>query len=116
LKKLIESIDKEKFHPRFRIYVRNEKYPNGKVINIRYRSLDAILDMNKETGITCPNELDLGIELQKLSFLKLAQTTEEVDIERAVLDTYEFIHSKVGKSASIEQVMRLLFEKENTSA
>lgn len=114
LMKLMESIDKEQLNPRFRIYVRNDKYPNGKVVSIRYRCLDAVLDLTDETGITCPDEFDLGMELQKLLFLKLAQSTEEVDIERAVLDIYELMYSQVGRLATKKQIMDLIFGKENS--
>ena len=114
LSKLMNSIETEKIDPRFRIYVRNEKYPNGKVVNIRYRSLDALLDLNNETGIACPDEYDLGIELQKLLFIKLAQGTEEIDIERAVLDTYELMHSNIGRLATKEKIMELIFSKESS--
>jgi hypothetical protein len=114
LMKLIKSIDEEKLQPRFRIYVRNEKYPNGKVVNIRYRCIDAILDLIDETGILCPDEFDLSMELRNLLFLKLAENPEEVDIERAVLEIYDLLHTKLGRFASKEQIVKLLFTKESS--
>jgi hypothetical protein len=116
LTKLMDSIETKKIDPRFKIYVRNEKYPNGKVVSIRYRSLDAVLDLNNETGIFCPEEYDLGIELQNLLFIKLAQNTEEVDIERAVLDTYELMHSSIGRLATKEQVLKMIFTEESSKS
>ncbi len=109
---LCDDIDKNGLRPVFRIYLRNRKHPKGTIVDLSYRSLEGILDLTDLKGIECPEEIDLGLELRRLSFSKLSGTGEEVDIEQAILEAYSFMESEIGIRPSLEEIIDLLFSQE----
>ncbi|TFG07410.1 hypothetical protein EU538_08825 [Candidatus Thorarchaeota archaeon] len=112
---LYDDIEKNGMKPVFRIYLRNRKHPRGTIVDLTYRSLEGILELTDWRGIDCPDEMDLGLELRRLSFSKLAGNGVEVDIEQAILETYAFMEAQIGSKPSLEQIITLLFSQEDDS-
>ncbi|MHA1904856.1 MAG: hypothetical protein ACXABC_07505 [Candidatus Thorarchaeota archaeon] len=106
---LLHDIESHGLRPRHRIYVKNQKYPEGKVVEVRYRAIDGIIEFGIRSGVDCPKEADLGLELMKLSFACLVGNGKEVDIEEAIIDTLEFFLTKLGARPSKDRVMELIF-------
>ena len=109
LKTLLEDIEQKGLMPRCRIYVRNRKYPSGKVIESKYRTLDSILQLNSGSGLDCPEDVDVSLELSKLSFSRLGVVNKEVGIEEAIVESYQFMAKELGDVSSKERVIELVF-------
>ncbi|MHA1961498.1 MAG: hypothetical protein ACW99U_14850 [Candidatus Thorarchaeota archaeon] len=110
--RLLVDIEKNGLSPRFRAYVRNTKYPKGKVIEVRYRTIDSILDLDTRTGIRCPEEVDFDIDVGNLSFSRMTDGGSEVDVEESVLDLYSFIRSQVGAKIDLDRIVKLVFSED----
>lgn len=106
---LLKDIGERGIIPRRRVYVRNRKYPMGTVIETRYRRLDGILSLTQDTGIECPDDVDVGLELSKLSFTKLVGAGTEVGVEEAIVEMHQFIYSKLSHVASEDRIAQVLF-------
>ncbi|TFF91956.1 hypothetical protein EU545_02445 [Candidatus Thorarchaeota archaeon] len=106
LVKLLEDIEFFGLAPRNRVYVRNSKHPYGTVVDVRYRGLDGILNLEGETGVTCPDEMDLTMELRDLFFSKPGEIMREVDIEASIVDILEFIDHQLGGKKEKEHVLK----------
>ncbi|RLI52601.1 MAG: hypothetical protein DRO87_12940 [Candidatus Thorarchaeota archaeon] len=111
LSRLLEDIEFFGLTPRKRIYVRNSKHPYGRVIDVSYRGLDAILTLEGSTGLGCPDEVDLEMDLAKLSFSKTVGSTSETGIEGAVLDVLTFIQSELAGRTERSRVLETLFRE-----
>ena len=109
--KLLQSIADEGLMPRLRLFIKNRKHPEGKVINVRYGKYDRILRLGSEQRFDCPDEMDLTVELRKLSFSKLIGRGTEVDIETAIIDMHQFIYEKMGPNPNDRKVIELLFSE-----
>jgi len=109
LRTLLKDIDERGVIPRRRVYVRNRKYPEGTVIETRYRRLDGVLSLTQDTGMDCPDDVDVGLELSKLSFTKLVGAGTEVGVEEAIVEMHQFIYSKIGHVASEDGIAQVLF-------
>jgi len=109
---LLSDIESHGFQPRKRVYVKNSKYPDGRVINVRYRSIDENHDSRILSGIDCPQEIDLGLQLMRLSFARMIGDGKEVDIEEAILDIMKIFHDKLGVYPTKDQVMDIIFSEE----
>jgi len=105
LMKLLDDIEFFGLVPRKRIYVRNEKYPYGRVVETKYRGLDNILDLGTQTGISCPDEVDLEIQLKPLTFSKMLGVGTETDIEGAIMDSFHLITKGLGGKTSKDEVL-----------
>jgi len=108
---LLHDIETNGLYPKFKIYVRNNKYPKGHVVEVRYRTLDTILHLGNGHGIECPLEVDVELQMLKLSFAKLIGDGKEVDIESAILDIYEYIRSVLSYKPSKKEIMKLIFQE-----
>ncbi|MHA1637342.1 MAG: hypothetical protein ACTSUB_04940 [Candidatus Thorarchaeota archaeon] len=108
---LLHDIETNGLYPRFKIYIRNTRYPKGHVVDIRYRTLDSILHLGKGSGIECPSEVDIELQMLKLSFAKLIGDGKEVDIESAIIDIYGFLFSKLAYKPSKHEIMKLIFQE-----
>ena len=106
---LLHDIEAHGLRPRHRIYVKNQKYPEGKVVEVRYRAIDGIMEFGFRSGVDCPDEVELGLELMKLSFACLVGNGKEVDIEEAIIDTVELFLTKLSARPSKDRVMELIF-------
>ncbi|TFG32269.1 hypothetical protein EU527_10515 [Candidatus Thorarchaeota archaeon] len=109
--RLLEDIEFYGLNPRRRIYVRNEKHPFGTVVEARYRTYESILDLGNESGIACPDEVDLEMELKNLSFSNPNITDTETDIENAVMDILHFINLGFQGKTKKEEVLKILTEE-----
>ncbi len=109
---LLSDIESNGFQPRNRIYVKNSKYPEGKVVDVRYRSTDEVHDSRFVSGVDCPNEIDLGLQLMRLSFARMVGDGKEVDIEEAILDIVNLFHAKLGVFPTKDQIMEIIFSEE----
>lgn len=112
LVRLLEDIEFYGLAPRNRVYVRNMKHPYGTVVDVRYRGLDSVLDLEGKTGVLCPDEMDLTLELRDLSFSKPGQIMREVDIEASIVDILESIKRQLDGKTKKEHVLRVLFGRE----
>lgn len=109
--RLLDDIEFFGLYPRRRVYVRNQKHPFGRIVEVRYRSYDSIIDLGAETGISCPDEIDLEMELKQLTFSKSSGSNTETDIERAITDMFQFIDSELkSKTEKKDVLMRLTKE------
>jgi len=106
LMKLLDDIEFFGLFPRRRIYVRNEKHPYGSIIETKYRGLDSILTLSDTTGIACPYEVDLEMELKALTFSKMLGIGTETDIEAAIIDLFSLISEELQLKTSKEEVLR----------
>ncbi|MBD3407057.1 MAG: hypothetical protein GF411_13140 [Candidatus Lokiarchaeota archaeon] len=109
---LLHDIETKGIRLRQRIYVRNERFPNGRIINVDYGVIQTILNLESRPGIDCPQEVDLGMELRRLSFTRLIGAGKEVDVEEAVLDLFRFLSKEFGTSPTKDQILTLLFSGE----
>ncbi len=112
--RLLEDIEFFGLLPRRRVYVRNQKHPFGTIVEAQYLSYDAIIDLGSETGIACPDEIDLEMELTHLTFAKSIGPNTEADIESAIMDMFQFFDSKLEGKTNKEDVL-LKLTKELTS-
>ncbi len=107
---LLHDIETNGIEPRCRLYLRNRRFPDGTVIDVRYKSLDSIVNLTSLSGIECPRDATIELELRKLAFAKLVGRHMEVDIEMSVLDTLYFLRQKLGqrptKNLLLEQVFK----------
>lgn len=108
---LLHDIESNGLKPRHRIYVKNQKHPEGKVVATRYPSLDESDGLGFRRGVECPEEIDVGLELMKLSFARLIGDGKEVDIEEAILDTYETFYMKLGANPHKDRIVNLIFSE-----
>ncbi|MHA1959894.1 MAG: hypothetical protein ACW99U_06665 [Candidatus Thorarchaeota archaeon] len=108
---LLHDIQTNGLKTRNRIYVKNHKYPEGEVVNVRYRTIDGDADSGIRSGIDCPEEVDLGLEIMRLPFAKLLGDGKEVDIEEAVLDTNALFRTELGSYPDKDQIMELIFSE-----
>ena len=108
---LLLDIKNNGIQPRNRIFVRNQKYPDGEILNVRYRAWDKILTLGVKTGVQCPNDMDVGLEIERLCFSKMLGENAEVDIETAVRDLYSFIRSRLGDNPSSEEIVEHIFSE-----
>ncbi len=106
---LLHDIEANGLGPRFQIFVKNCKHPDGKVVEVEYGSFDGGLGLHPRLGIDCPGEIDLGLELMRLSFARLVGGGKEVGVEEAILDTVNLFYAKLGASPTKDQVMELIF-------
>jgi hypothetical protein len=106
---LLHDIDRNGINPRGRIYIKNSKYPDGHIIEVKYQGLQCILDLTRVVGVTTPDDLETDFEISRLSFAKLVGISREVDIERTVLDTYHFLQDTIGKYPTKDDIMYQLF-------
>ncbi|TXT55969.1 MAG: hypothetical protein BAJATHORv1_30353 [Candidatus Thorarchaeota archaeon] len=110
---LMHDIETKGLRLRNRIYVRNERFPNGKIISVNYGILHSIIELCSRPGIDCPQEVDLGMELRRLSFTRLVGAGKEVDVEEAILDLFRLLQQEFGSNATKDQILRLLFSGGN---
>lgn len=108
---LLHDIEARGFRPRHRIYVKNHKHPEGKVVEARYRGLEGMLGTHSQLGIDCPEEVDLGMELMRLSFARMVGNGKEVNIEEAILDTLELFQTNLGTRPTKDQIIELISEE-----
>lgn len=108
---LLADIEFKGLKPRYRVYVRNRKYPSGKVIDARYLTLDNILYLNSETGLECPEDIDVSTELSGLTFSSLGTVNKEVSIEEAIMEYYEFMLSEFGNASSSRRIAELVLSE-----
>ena len=106
LKKLLDDLEFFELKPRNRIYLRNQKYPYGTVVDVRYSVEDESI-----TTISFPDELDLGEQVSKLAFSKLVDEGEETDVAGAIVDMNSFIESELNGNIARQDVLRKLFEE-----
>lgn len=106
LTKLLDDIEFFGLLPRRRIYVRNERYPFGSIIETKYQGLDTILTLGDETGIACPDSVDLELELKTLTFSKMLGIGTETDIEAAIVDLFLLINQGLGGEISKDEVLK----------
>ncbi|MFW9849585.1 MAG: hypothetical protein ACFFF4_10600 [Candidatus Thorarchaeota archaeon] len=105
---LLHDINSYGISPRGRIYIKNSKYPDGQVIEVEYQSLNCILDLSLDAGISIPSDLEIEHDISKLSFAKLIGCSREVDIETTILDTYYYLQGVIGLSPTKDEVLELL--------
>lgn len=108
LTRLLEDVEFYGLAPRNRIYIRNRKHPYGTVVDVRYRGLDSILDLEGESGISCYDEMDLTVELKDLSFSKPGEVMREVDVEAAIIDMLNMFSSEIGGKTDKEHMLKML--------
>jgi hypothetical protein len=106
LKKLLDDINFFELKPRNRIYVRNQRYPYGTVVEVLYGD-----ENESAANITFPDEINLGEQISRLSFSKLVDEGEETNVEGAILDMNNYIESELEGSVSSQDVLRKLFEE-----
>jgi len=106
LMKLLDDFEFYGLLPRKRIYIRNEKHPYGTVIETKYRGLENILDLGTHSGIACPDEIDLEMQLKTLTFSKALGVGTETDIEGAIMDLLYMITEQLGEKTSKEEVLQ----------
>lgn len=105
LMKLLEDINFYGLEPRRRIYLRNEKHPHGRVIDVVYRGFDSILDLGVESGIACIDETELERQLNGLVFTKLIGTGIETNIESAIMEMLRLVETRLDGQTSKEKVL-----------
>jgi hypothetical protein len=108
LTRLLDDIERRGLKPRYRIYVRNRKYPEGRVIEARYRTLENILRLDSGSGLECPEDIDVSLELSMLSFSSLGAVNKEVGVEEAIIESYEFMLSEFGDVVPKERIMEFM--------
>ncbi|MGY5858062.1 MAG: hypothetical protein RTU63_01735, partial [Candidatus Thorarchaeota archaeon] len=106
LMKLLDDIEFFGILPRKRIYVRNEKHPYGSIIETKYQGLDGILDLSDRRGVACPDEVDLEMQLQTLTFSKMLGIGTETDVEGAIMDLTSLIAEELGEKTSKNEVLQ----------
>lgn len=111
LMKLLEDIDFFGLAPRRRIYVRNEKHPYGRVIEVSYRGLDRTLYLGGESGISCPDETDLEGRLNCLVFTKHIGAGTETTVEEAIIEMLHLVKTGLKKQTSKEAVLDKLSQE-----
>jgi len=108
LVKLLDDIDFFGLAPRRRIYVRNEKHPYGRVIDVNYRGFDSVLNLGIESGISCADEIDLEHQLNNLVFTKLMGTGIETNVEVAIMEMFQLIETGLKGKVSHREVLNVL--------
>jgi len=108
---LLHDIETNGLNPRYKIYLRNRRYPDGTIVDVRYRSLDSIVNLTSQSGIECPRDAALELELRKLAFAKLTERQMEVDIEMSVIDTCNFLRQELGQSPSKTLLLDKIFKE-----
>lgn len=111
LMKLLEDIDFFGLAPRRRIYVRNEKHPYGRVVEVDYRLLNRALYLRGESGVSCPDETELESQLNCLVFTKLMGAGTETTVEEAIIEMLHFIKTGLKKRTSKEEVLDRLSQE-----
>ncbi|MHA1907807.1 MAG: hypothetical protein ACW98Y_10975, partial [Candidatus Thorarchaeota archaeon] len=106
---LLHDIEKNGLNPRNRLYVKNSKYPDGKVVDVVYQGINGILELDGLEGILIPEDMELTAEVSTLSFAKLVGWSKEVDIETGVLETQNLFRSMFGNSPSKDNILRSIF-------
>ena len=106
LKRLLDDIDLYELKPRNRIYLRNQKHPYGTVVEVLYGD-----GQESVTSIHVPDEIDLGEEVSILSFSKLVDEGEEINVEGAIREMRSFIESELQGNVSRQDVLKKLFEE-----
>ncbi len=105
LMKLLDDIEFFGLLPRRRIYIRNEKHPYGTVVETEYRGLENILTLGTQSGISCPGEIDLELQLKTLTFSKMLGVGSETDIEGAIMDLLHLISIELEGKTSKDEVL-----------
>jgi hypothetical protein len=105
LMKLLDDIEFFGLQPRKRIYVRNENHPYGRIVETKYRGLENILDLGTQTGISCPDEVNLELQLKSLTFSKMMGVGTETDIEGAIIDILYLIQKGLDGKTSRNEVL-----------
>jgi len=105
LMKLLDDIEFFGLLPRRRIYIRNEKHPYGTVVETEYRGFENILNLGTESGISCPGEIDIELQLKTLTFSKMLGVDTETDIERAIMDLLHIITIELEGKTSKDEVL-----------
>lgn len=112
LMKLLDDIEFFGLLPRHRIYVRNEMHPYGSIIETKYQGLDNILDLSNRRGVACPDEIDLEMQLNTLTFSKMLGIGTETDIEGAIMDLISLIVEELEGNISKEDVLNKFTRRE----
>ncbi len=107
--KLLDDIEFYGLKPRMRIYVRNGDYPYGTVVDVNYRGLEDVIEIDTGTSLKIPDDKKLEQVLGNLSFSKLVDSGVEIDVERAVLDMLLFIRFQLEGSVTHQDVLKKLF-------
>ena len=107
--KLLDDIEFYGLKPRLRIYVRNGNHPYGTVVDVNYRGLEDVIEIDTGTSFMIPEDKKLEKELGNLTFSKLVDSGVEIDVERAVLDMLLFIRFQLEGSATHQDVLKKLF-------
>ncbi|MGY5870957.1 MAG: hypothetical protein RTV72_01790 [Candidatus Thorarchaeota archaeon] len=105
LLKLLDDLEFFGLLPRNRIYIRNEKHPYGTVVETRYRGLENILNLGTQSGIACPDEVDLELQLRALTFSKALGIGTETDVEGAIMDMLHIVAEGLDEKTSKEEVL-----------
>ena len=111
--RLLEDIEFFGLAPRHRIYVRNEKHPFGTIVEVRYHSYDHIDEMEKKSGISCPDDKGLENEFRDLTFSKPEGLDSETDIENAVMQVLDFINKGLQEKVKKDEVLHILTREGN---
>ncbi|TFG99309.1 hypothetical protein E4H12_03190 [Candidatus Thorarchaeota archaeon] len=106
LMKLLDDIEFFGVLPRRRIYVRNEMHPYGSIVETKYQGLDNILDLSNRRGVACPDEIDLEMQLNTLTFSKMLGVGTETDIEEAIMDLISLITEELEGKTAKEEVLK----------
>jgi hypothetical protein len=109
LMSLLHDIESQHLEPRCRIYFRNSVYPSGIIIESTYSTLTSLLTLGQETGIRFPCHVELESKMRYLAFARLVGDRMEVDIERAILEMYEFLTSEFGVLPEKEEILNRVF-------
>jgi hypothetical protein len=68
--------------------------------------LENILDLGNLSGIACPDEIDLEMELKSLTFSKSMGVGTETDVEGAIMDLLHMITEDLEDKTSKESVLQ----------
>ena len=111
LTKLLDDMEFYGLKPRMRIYVRNRNHPYGSVVDVIYRGLEDVVEIDTGKSLKIREDAELEIELGNLSFSKLVDSGVEIDIERAILDMLLFIRFQLEGSVTHQDILKKLFEE-----
>lgn len=106
LMKLLDDIEFYGLLPRKRIYVRNDNHPYGTVVDTKYQGLENILDLGTHSGIACPDEIDLEMQLKSLTFSKTLGVGTETDVEGGIMDLLHLIADELEGNTSKDAVLQ----------
>jgi hypothetical protein len=96
---------------RHRIYVRDEKHPYGRVVEVDYRGFDCVVNLGIESGISCPDETDFEHQVNDLVFTKLMGMGIETNVEVAIMEMFHLIETGLKKKVTPTDVLSTLSQE-----